>query len=110
MSMASLESLERTLTRLRRHDLEVLEHEPAKGLVAAQDILRTDQYGRQMIAVPAGQEPPSYLTLTEQEKAALVPADEAPKPKTLTGPYGFNPHDAASGRIKVRVTSERRSK
>ena len=39
--MASLESLERTLTRLRRHDMTVLEHEPAKGLVAAQDILRT---------------------------------------------------------------------
>jgi hypothetical protein len=104
--MASLESLERTLSRWQPHDLKVLEHEPVRGLVAAEDVLRTDQYGRQMVAVPAGQEPPSYLTLTAAEKAALVHPDDAPRPKVHTGPYGFNPHDAASGRIKVRVTSE----
>ena len=99
--MASLEALERTLGRLRRQDLKVLEHEPAKGLVAAQDILRTDDRGRQMVAVPAGQEPPSYLTLTEEEKAALVSADEGPKPKVQTSLYGVNPQDVASGRIKI---------
>ena len=81
--------------------MKVLEHEPAKGLVAAQDIVRRDELGRTMVAVPAGQEPPSYLTLTEEEKAALVPADEGPKPKVHASQYGFNPVDVASGRIKI---------
>ena len=72
MSMASLESLERTLGRFQRQDMKLLEHEPARELVAAKDIVRTDGLGRSVVACPAGQVPPTWLTLTTEERDALV--------------------------------------
>jgi hypothetical protein len=101
--MASFEALERTLTRLQRQDLTVLEDEPAKALVAAEDVLHTDEFGREMVVVPAGCEPASWVELTAAEKPALVHPDDAPKSKVDTGPFGFNPEDAKAGRIRVKV-------
>jgi hypothetical protein len=88
--MASLESLERTLGRFQRHDLKVLESEEERAPVTPVDLIRLDQYGRTMIACPAGTAPHSWLELSGEEEKALVPADQGPKPKVLTGPYGFD--------------------
>ena len=55
------------------------------------DLIRLDQYNRTMVACPAGSAPPSWLALTEDEKAALVHPDNGPKPKVHTSLYGFNP-------------------
>ena len=56
--MASLESLERTLSRWQRHDLHVLvEHKPPSELVSPVDLVRTDGLGRGTSRVPQVRRP-----------------------------------------------------
>ena len=100
--MRSFESLERTLGRLQRQEFKVLEPTEVRGMVSPVDLVRLDQHNRKMVCCPAGTEPPSWLELSNEEMAALVPADEAPKPKVHATPFGFNPDDVASGRVRVR--------
>jgi hypothetical protein len=100
--MVSLESLERTLTRFQRQDLHVVEHRPARALVAAHDILRTDGLGRSYIAVPAGHAPASWVDLTDDERRQLVDAPP-PKPHGYLNPghAGFTPEGVVMGGIVV---------
>ena len=75
--MASLELLERLRSGFRE-PVEVLERKPPRELVTPVDIVRTDALGRQVVACPAGQSPPTWLHLTDAERQALVdPPDPA---------------------------------
>lgn len=97
--MASLESLERTLSRWQRHDLHVLvEHKPPSELVSPVDLVRTDGLGREYIACPAGQAPHSELQLTDEEKAALIrPSPSLPKGHMTPVGFGFSPEHVVRG-------------
>ena len=99
--MASLETL-KSLTRLQRQSFRVLEPKEVRGMVSPLDLVRLDEHNRTIVCCPAGTEPPSWLELSNEEKAALVPADEVPKAKVHATPFGFNPEDVASGRVRVR--------
>ena len=73
--------LEQTLGRFQRQEIRVVEHKPARELVAAKDILRTDHLGRTYVACPAGTVPHSELALTDEEGASLV----KPPPRSRKG-------------------------
>ena len=103
--MRSLETIERTLGRFQRQDLKVLEHEPVRELVSPVDLVRLDDRGRKVVACPAGQSPPSWLTLTDAERTGLVVAPP-PKPNghMNPGPYGFTPENVSVGGYVVDGT------
>jgi hypothetical protein len=96
--MRSIESIERTLGKLQRHDFKVLEHEPTRELVSPVDVLRTDELGRPYVACCAGQPPHSQLQLTEEERAALVePGPSMPQGFRTAVGYGFSPNSVTIG-------------
>ena len=96
--MAGMDLLERLRGTSYREHIEVLEHEPPSQLVASTDILRSDQLGRSMVACPAGQVPPRWLTLTTEERDGLVEAKPPPPQGHLhrVG-FGFAPESKVIG-------------
>jgi hypothetical protein len=94
--MASLDLLERL--RPYREQVEVVERKPPRELVAAEDIIRIDELGRQVVACPAGKSPPHWLELTEQERDTLIePPESLPEGYLHPGPYGFTPEGVVVG-------------
>lgn len=95
--MAAIDILER-LRPGYRPPMELVEHQPARELVASVDILRVDYLGRTVVAVPAGRPPHSQLKLTAQERKSLVPPPE-PKPGGYMNPGhgGFTPEGVVVG-------------
>jgi hypothetical protein len=94
----SLESLERTVSRYQRQDLHVVEHRPARDLVAAHDIFRVDQLSRTYVAVPAGQAPASWVELTGEERDSLIYPPAPPPDSTMEpGHAGFTPRNIVVG-------------
>jgi hypothetical protein len=75
-----------------------VEHQPARDLVAPQDVLRTDDLGRTYVACPKGQPPPSWLQLTEDERSSLVEPPASPRQGHLhTAGFGFLPENTVVG-------------
>lgn len=64
--MAGMDLLERLRGSGYREPVEVLEHKPVRELVSPVDLVRVDGLGRSMVACPAGQVPPTWLTLTTE--------------------------------------------
>jgi hypothetical protein len=97
--MASLEMLERFRRDAYRERVEVVKRTPPRELVSPVDIIRTDALGRQAVACPAGQSPPHWLKLSEQERASLIEPPEPPPDGTLEplGCLGFTPRNARLG-------------
>ena len=96
--MAGMDLLERLRGTSYREHIEVLEHEPPSELVAATDIVRTDQLGRNVVACAAGQVPPTWLTLTAEERDALVEAQPPPPQGHMNrAGYGFSPEGITVG-------------
>ena len=83
--------------------------EPARELVAAHDILRTDQLGRRYVIVPKGQSPHSRVKLTEQEREALIVPPDPPKDGSLEplGTLGFRPRNTTLGGFTIESGSTR---
>jgi hypothetical protein len=94
----TLEMLERFRAGSYRDQTKVVEHKPPTELVAPFDFLRTDSLGRRVVACPAGQPPPSWLQLTEQERHALVePTPPSPDGWLEPGHAGFTPRNIRVG-------------
>ena len=87
-----------TLNPSFSHRHRVVEHSPAQEKVAAHDICRVDELNRTYIAVPAGNVPPSWVQLTEEERAALIPPTPSlPKGHRTAIGYGFSPENVTIG-------------
>ena len=98
MSMASFELLERLRGTGHREHIELVEHKPPTELVAGEDIVRSDELGRQVCVCPAGQTPPHWLQLTKQERDALVePPPQLPDGWLEPGHAGFTPRNIRVG-------------
>lgn len=56
------------------------------------DIIRIDVLGRPAVACPRGQVPPSWLSLTDEERDALIEPPQPPKDGSyvVESPHGFS--------------------
>jgi hypothetical protein len=99
--MASLELLERLKAGFRE-PVEVLERKPPRELVAAEDIIRIDELGRQVVACPAGKAPAHWLELSKEERDSLIEPPDPPPDGTLEpGSYGFTPRNVVTGGFTI---------
>jgi hypothetical protein len=98
MSVFSLETLYRLVSRDGGERMEVLERHAPRELVAGRDILRRDGLGRTVVACPKGTVPAQWLELSDVERASLVdPPPPVPNGTMHPGPYGFTPEGVVTG-------------
>jgi len=98
LMLPAIEDLLRGARGARREVIEVLEPKPARGLVASRDILRRDELGRTVVAVPKGQPPAHWVELTPVERSQLVePPPPVPAGFLHAGAGGFTPEGIVTG-------------
>ena len=65
-----------------------MEHKPTTELVTPVDVVRLDQFNRQVVVAPAGTVPPSWVELTAEEHDALIEPPEPPPDGHMTAIHG----------------------